>query len=138
MENLKMQVMTELHYTHNYWIILLPAIMAAGDVVTGFIQAQINGTKRSSTMRKGLYRKLGELGAIVLTFVTCVALALPVSVAAAASLYVVFMEALSILENLKAAGIPIPDFITKKGEEIHDQINSGAILEHHKTDVKPE
>lgn len=128
MESAIMHVVSQLHYSHTYWIILLPAIMAAGDVITGFIQAQINGTKRSSIMRKGLYRKLGELGAILLTLVTCIALELPTSVAQAVSLYVVFMEALSIMENLKAAGIPIPDFITKKSQEISDQINSGAIM----------
>ena len=127
-----MSAITELHYSHNYWIILLPAVMAAGDVITGFIQAQINNTKRSSIMRKGLYRKLGELGAIILTFVTCIALELPISVAQAVSLYVVFMETLSILENLKAAGIPIPDFITNKSHEISEQINSGTILDHDK------
>ena len=122
-------MINELHYAHTYWIILLPAVMAAGDVVTGFIQAQINGTKRSSIMRKGLYRKLGELGAIILTFVVCIALELPLSVAAAVSLYVVFMETLSIMENLKAAGIPIPDFITKKTTELTEEINSGSILD---------
>ena len=128
-----MNIMEELnlHYTHTYWIILLPAVMALGDVITGFIQAQINGTKRSSIMRKGLYRKLGELGAIILTFVVCIALELPLSVAAAVSLYVVFMETLSIMENLKAAGIPIPDFVTKKTTEISDEINSGSILDKH-------
>ena len=127
-------MITELHYSHNYWIILLPAVMAAGDVVTGFIQAQINNTKRSSIMRKGLYRKLGELGAIILTFIVCIALELPISVAAAVSLYVVFMESLSILENLKAAGIPIPDFITTKTAEIQDQINTGKILDKENKD----
>jgi phage-related holin len=35
------------------------------------------------------------------------------------------MEALSILENLKSMGVPIPDFITKKAHEIDTQINHG-------------
>lgn len=61
----------------------------------------------------------------------CIALELHLSVSAGVSLYVVFMEGLSILENLKKAGIPVPDFITKKGEEIHDRIDSGDILEDH-------
>lgn len=52
-------MISQIHYSHNYWIVLLPAVMAAGDVLTGFIQAQVNGTKQSSVMRKGLYRKLG-------------------------------------------------------------------------------
>ena len=51
-----MDIVFSIHYANNYWIILLPAIMAVADVITGFIQAQVNGTKNSSVMRKGLYR----------------------------------------------------------------------------------
>lgn len=49
-----MGIVFSINYSHNYWIILIPAILALSDVVTGFIQAQITGTKRSSIMRKGL------------------------------------------------------------------------------------
>jgi len=100
--------------------------MALSDVITGLIQAQITGTKRSSIMRKGLYRKLGELGAILLTWVTCIAIDMPVKYAATVSVYVCVMEALSILENLRAAGVPIPDFITRKAKEIDEEINHGT------------
>jgi len=120
-----MDIVFSIHYSHNYWIILLPAILAASDVVTGFVQAQITGTKRSSIMRKGLYRKCGELGTILLVWIVCVAIELDIKFVAAVSTYVCLMEALSILENLKAAGVPIPDFITKKAHEITDEINHG-------------
>lgn len=120
-----MDIVFSIHYANNYWIILLPAIMAAADVITGFIQAQVNGTKNSSVMRKGLYRKCGELGTIVLVWVTCVAIELSIKYVAAVSTYVCIMEALSILENLKAMGVPIPDIITKKAHEIDSQINHG-------------
>ena len=43
-----MDIVFSIHYANNYWIILLPAIMAVADVITGFIQAQVNGTKNSS------------------------------------------------------------------------------------------
>lgn len=118
-----MDIVFNIHYSHSYWMILLPAIMAAADVITGFVQAQINGTKNSSVMRKGLYRKCGELGVIVLVWVTCVAIELDIKFVAAVSTYVCIMEALSILENLKAMGVPIPDFITKKAHEIDDTLN---------------
>lgn len=120
-----MGIIFELHFAANYWIIALPAIEAVADVITGFIQAQITGTKRSSIMRKGLYRKCGELGTILLVWVVCIALEFDIKYVAAVSIYVCIMEALSILENLKAAGVPIPDFVTKKAQEINDEINHG-------------
>ena len=120
-----MDIIFELHFAANYWIIALPAIEAVADVITGFIQAQITGTKRSSIMRKGLYRKCGELGTILLVWVVCIALEFDIKYVAAVSIYVCIMEALSILENLKTAGVPIPDFVTKKAQEINDEINHG-------------
>lgn len=120
-----MDIVYSVHYASNIWIIGLPGIFAVSDVITGFIQAQINRTKRSSIMRKGLYRKCGELGTILLVWVTCVALELPLKYVCAVSIYVCLMEALSIMENLKLMGVPIPDFITKKAKEISDEVNHG-------------
>ena len=121
-----MNIIYSVHFASNYWILALPAIFAASDVITGFLQAQINGTKNSSVMRKGLYRKCGELGVILLVWVTCIALALPVKYPAAVAIYVCVMEGLSIMENLQRMGVPIPDFITKKAHEIDDEINHGT------------
>lgn len=121
-----MDIIYSIHFASNYWILALPAIFAVSDVITGFLQAQINGTKNSSIMRKGLYRKCGELGVILLVWVTCIALALPIKYPAAVAIYVCIMEALSILENLQRMGVPIPDFITKKAKEIDDEINHGT------------
>lgn len=121
-----MDIIFKLHFAANYWIIALPALEALGDVATGFIQAQITGTKRSSIMRKGLYRKCGELGMILLVWVVCIALELDIKYTAAVSIYVCIMEALSILENLKRAGVPIPDYITKRADEINQEINHGT------------
>lgn len=120
-----MDIVYSIHFHHNYWIILLPAIMAVSDVITGFLQAQINNTKNSSVMRKGLYRKCGELGVILLVWVVCIAIEMPIKYPAAVAIYVCLMEALSIMENLQAMGVPIPDFITKKAKEIDEEINHG-------------
>jgi toxin secretion/phage lysis holin len=122
-----LDIVYKVHFAHNYWIIALPALFALSDVITGLIQAQINGTKNSSVMRKGLYRKVGELGVILLVWVTCIAIELPIKYPAAVALYVCFMEALSIMENIQAMGIPVPDFITRKAKEISDEINNGDI-----------
>lgn len=122
-----MDIVYSIHFHNQIWIIALPAIFALADIVTGLIQAQITGTKRSSIMRKGLYRKCGELGTILLVWVTCIAIELPANYAAAVSIYVCLMEALSIMENLKLAGVPVPDFLTRKAQDAADKINHGDI-----------
>lgn len=119
------EVVSMIHYSNNYWIILMPFIAALFDVVTGYIQAQINGTKNSSVMRKGLYRKFAELIVVLFVMIVCIAFGFPLKVAVVASVYVVWMEVQSIAENLKAAGIPVPEWITTKTNEINNQINNG-------------
>ena len=103
-------------YTHEYWIFLLPLLGAIADIVTGWIQASINATWDSTKMRKGLFRKAGELLVVVLAFVTEYALqvAAQAHVATFLSIYIVIMEALSVLENLDQAGVPIPPIIRDK------------------------
>ena len=103
-------------YTHQYWIFLLPVLGAMADIITGWIQASINATWDSTKMRKGLFRKGGELLVVVLAFVTEYALqvAAQAHVATFLSIYIVIMEALSVLENLDQAGVPIPPIIRDK------------------------
>ena len=51
----------EIQFTHRYWVLLLPLILMSADIVTGWIQATINGTWDSTKMRTGLFRKSGEM-----------------------------------------------------------------------------
>lgn len=112
-------------FSTSYWEILLPSIWAAADIVSGFICAQINGTKNSSKMRKGLYLKVGEIMTVGLCWIFCLAVRCPYDLAACVAGYIVLMESLSIAENLKHSGVPIPDFITKKAKETADAVNKG-------------
>ena len=101
-------------FTHRYWILLLPLILMAADIVTGWIQATINGTWDSTKMRKGLYRKSGELLVIVVTYAVSAAISLPFDAAAFVAGYIIVMEILSVCENLNQAGLPIPTWIVKR------------------------
>ena len=115
-------------YTHQYWIFLLPVLGAFADIVTGWIQASINATWDSTKMRKGLFRKGGELLVVVLAFVTEYALqvAAQAHIATFLSIYIVIMEALSVLENLDQAGVPIPPIIRDRlGKVKHDMDGEG-------------
>lgn len=102
------EALQQIHFTAPYWEFALPCIAAGSDIITGWIQASINGTWDSTKMRKGLYRKLGEIMVVVLAWIVGVAVALPFDVASAAAVYIVVMESISILENLDQAGVNIP------------------------------
>ena len=109
-----METMKEIHFTSNVWPLLLPIILMGADVLTGWIQASINGTWDSTKMRKGLFRKSAEIVIIVLAYVVQVAIVLPINIFAFISIYICIMEILSVIENLDQAGLPVPTWITKR------------------------
>lgn len=119
-----MDVLTALNFNAPYWEIILPAVWALADIITGFIKAQVTDSKNSSVMRKGLYRKSGELLVVFLAWLFCAAVAFPYDLAGWVAAYIVFMETLSILENLKASGVPIPDSITNKVEHAMKEVDN--------------
>ena len=103
-----------INFTNRYWVVLLPLVLMAADIITGWIQATVNGTWDSTKMRKGLYRKSGELLIITLAYVSSVAVSLPFDVAAFIAGYVIIMELLSVCENLDQAGLPMPTWIINR------------------------
>lgn len=115
-----------IRFTRDYWLILLPLICAAADIVTGWIQATVNNTWDSTKMRKGLYRKGGELLAVLLTWVICIALVLPMDVTTFVSAYIVIMEVVSVIENLDQAGVPMPQWLTHKLQKVAKQMDEGT------------
>lgn len=117
-----MDTLQNISYTHRFWVFLLPLILMAADVVTGWIQASVNGTWDSTKMRKGLFRKSGELLIIVVAYVIYEAIALPVDVPVFISGYVVIMEILSVLENLDQAGVPVPAWLTRRLKKAADAL----------------
>jgi toxin secretion/phage lysis holin len=116
------EALEQIHFNAPYWVFLLPLIGAGGDIVTGWIQASINGTWDSTKMRRGLYRKLLELLAVLIAWVVGLAISLPVDIAALVAAYVIIMEGFSILENLDQAGVNIPfaKRILKKAKNMVD------------------
>jgi toxin secretion/phage lysis holin len=108
MENL------DINFTSRYWVLLLPLALMAADVITGWLQATINGTWDSTKMRKGLFRKSAELLVIVVAYVIYVAISLPVDVPGFIAGYIIVMEILSVCENLDQAGVPMPTWLTRR------------------------
>ena len=113
-----MESFNEITFTERYWIILLPLVLMAADIVTGWIQASINRTWDSTKMRVGLFRKSGELLVIVVAYVICIAVSLPFDVSAFIAIYIIAMELISICENLDQAGLPVPVWITRRLKKV--------------------
>lgn len=123
----------EIQFTHRYWVILLPLFLMAADIVTGWIQASVNDTWESTKMRKGLFRKSGELSVIAVAYVVYVAISLPVDVPAFIAVYISIMEILSVCENLDQAGVPMPVWITRKLKKVAQDLNEPEGTEHDDT-----
>lgn len=119
-----MDTLKEISYTHRFWVFLLPLVLMAADIATGWIQASVNGTWDSTKMRKGLFRKSGELMIIVVACVIYEAIKLPVDVPVFISVYVVIMEILSVLENLDQAGVPVPAWLTHRLKKAADALST--------------
>lgn len=107
------EILKNLQFTKDFWIVLLPSILMALDVATGFINAWAKNEIKSSIMRQGLARKFGELTVIAIGQLLFFALGLPKYCVGFISFYIILMELVSILENLDKLGVPIPKFIRK-------------------------
>lgn len=127
---------TKITYTHSYWTLLLPIIMMGADVLTGWIQASVNGTWDSTKMRKGLFRKSGEIVILILAYVVQIAIALPINIFIFISIYVCIMEVLSVIENLDQAGLPVPGWITRRLKKAMDTMMTGDEETESKEDKK--
>ena len=124
--NFRTELTEEIHYSHDYWIFLLPLILIASDVVSGWIQATINSTWDSTKMRKGLFRKGGEMMVVVVAWLVGIAIPLDFNIAFFFSIYIVLMETVSVIENLDLAGIPMPVWIIKRLKKTMQDMTDGT------------
>ena len=122
MDNLN-DFMDHLSFSNDVWVVLLPCILMALDIVTGFVNAWIKGEVKSSVMRQGLAKKFGELVVISIAQILLYAVGLPVTAASGVSIYICFMETVSICENLDKLGVPIPNFIKKAMQKAGDKLS---------------
>lgn len=102
MENL-VQTLT---FSSILWQVLTPLIFSGLDILTGYIQAVINKNVDSKVMREGLLHKCLLIIAIVIGYVVEFAFGIS-AVAQAITVYICIMEVMSILENLKKAGLDL-------------------------------
>lgn len=110
-----MNIMQQMHLQFNseIWLLVIPALLMVLDILTGYINAWKKHEIKSQKMRDGLGKKVAEMCYIIIGFVFRFATGLS-SIAYALSMYVTYMELVSILENTDKLGLPIPKFIRDK------------------------
>ena len=59
-------VLKQIKFANDFWVVMLPAILMALDIVTGFVNAWSKNDIKCSVMRQGLARKFGELVVIAI------------------------------------------------------------------------
>lgn len=118
-------LLTNVDFRNPSWIMLIPAALMAIDVLTGIVHAWVTGHLKSYRMREGLGRKFGEIMILFIGEIFTAGLNFPSYILKAFSIYIMFMEVVSICENLKKLGVPIPKFIDKALESMNEIIQNG-------------
>ena len=101
-----LEIVQQLNFTNLFWQIITPILFSLADIVTGYIQAVINKNVDSQKMRVGLYHKVLIILVLFLSFVLGIAFNI-MAIPSFVCVYVVIMEVISIIENLKKAGIDV-------------------------------
>ena len=101
------------HFRNEILELIIPAIMMAVDFGTGTFGAWMMHTFKSAKMRSGLTKKVGEMSILIVGALLSYAMNLPPQLMAGISLYIIYMELMSICENAKKMGAPLPGFVSK-------------------------
>lgn len=105
-EDIVKSLIDNLDFVNILWQISTPIIFSVSDVITGVLQAVINKNLDSQVMRNGLIHKALVILILILSFIVQYAFNLPI-ISKVVSIYIIVMELISIVENLKKAGINI-------------------------------
>ncbi len=122
------EIIKDLNFSSVMWQILTPLCFSLADFITGYIQAVINHDVQSKKMRVGLLHKTLIFLVILLSFIIHLSFDLKY-VSSFVCIYVTFMEIISILENLKKAGLDIGKFGKTLEEVKTDKVNDTTKIE---------
>lgn len=123
-------ILDKVKFANEIWVFIIPGVLMAVDILTGSLNAWAKANFRSFKMREGLVKKCGEITILAIGQLFTVGLVLPTYIMSGISFYIIFMELISICENLQKMGVPIPKFIkkalddTEKALEEKESVNS--------------
>lgn len=101
------------NFRDSNWVLIIPSVLMVVDFLTGLFNAWATGHLKSFKMREGLNHKVGELAILFMGELFTYGMQLPAIFINCVSLYIIFMEIVSIMENLDKMNVPIPKFIRK-------------------------
>jgi len=121
-------VLSNINFAGEEWKFTIPVALMIIDILTGVIHAWATGHLKSYRMREGLMKKFAEISILVIGVLFECGLGLPTYILSLFSIYIILMELVSICENLKKMGIPIPAFIDKAFSSM-DKIQKGDLTD---------
>lgn len=120
------QFVSQFSFRNELWVLFIPLGLMAIDILTGIIKAWAQNDFKSAVMRGGLAKKAEEILILIAGELISFGLMLPGAVMNGVSFYIIFMEGMSILENVDELGIPVPGFIKKVINNVDDQLKNGS------------
>ena len=130
------EVLQNFRFRNEWWVLILPISLMAIDVVTGLLKAFVTKTFQSSVLRAGGCKKAGEVAVLGVGELFTCALVLPDYVMIMVSTYIVFMEIMSIIENVDKLGVPIPAFVRDVVNNVDDQLYNHHLSEEEIAEIK--
>lgn len=117
-------VLSNMNFAGEGWKFGIPVALMCIDIVTGVVHAWATGHLKSYRMREGLMRKFAEVSILAIGVLFECGLGLPSYITSCFSIYIIFMELVSICENLKKMGVPIPKFVENAFRSMDSKIQN--------------
>lgn len=130
-------LISNMSFRDKNWVLIIPAVLMVIDFLTGLYQAWSSGHLKSYKMREGLNHKVGELSVLLIGELFTYGMQLPYIFIHAISFYVMFMEGISICENLDKMGVWIPKFVRVGFKKIKDSIDNGGKIDNNTSNTNP-
>ena len=121
-----MTVFEDVKFQDGGWVLWVPIFLMGCDVLTGVIHAWATGHLKSYRMREGLGRKCYEILALLIGWILTYGMSVPAAILIGISLYITAMELVSIAENWKKMGLPLPKWADKALESMNEKIQNGS------------
>lgn len=129
------EVMENVKFVNEVWVFVIPGILMAIDILTGSLNSWSKGDFKSYKMRQGLVKKCGEVTILGIGELFTIGMILPTYIMSGISFYIIFMELISICENLQKMGVPIPKFIRKALSDTEKALEEKESVDSKKEDA---
>lgn len=134
MENFT-NILDKVKFANEIWVFIIPGVLMAIDILTGSLNAWAKSNFKSFKMREGLVKKCGEITILAIGQLFTVGLVLPTYIMSGISFYIIFMELISICENLQKMGVPIPKFIKKALDDTEKALEEKESVDSKKENI---